>query len=338
MAFVEAMAAGLPAIGGPRRGRPRGHRRRRPRPGPRPARGPRGAGAARSTACSPTRTALAELGRQARDTVARSFTWARCGEATVGGVRAGAARMTAPTSSCCRWEPRAACASPTRPSPPCCASAGASVDGGGRADRGDGPAAAVLPGDRPGGDRGGGAARRRPRLERHDPRAVVAATTGVAMLAPLGDRPYAVRFDSPVRAQPPGPPQRDPARARAAAHAGRAAAAAAQPRRRSRRARGQRAQRRRPDADRPLGPRRSARTRRRRVHARPEGQGARRARRGVGAGGRPRRPPARLRHRPRPRARLPGPLRHPRARGARMARVGRRATSSAPPCGRRTST
>lgn len=41
-------------------------------------------------------------------------------------------------------------------------------------------------------------------LERHDPDAVVFATTGAAMLAPIGDRPYAVRFDSPAALNRPG--------------------------------------------------------------------------------------------------------------------------------------
>ena len=41
-------------------------------------------------------------------------------------------------------------------------------------------------------------------FERHDPRAVIAATTGAAMLAPLGDRPYAVRFDAPAALNRPG--------------------------------------------------------------------------------------------------------------------------------------
>jgi hypothetical protein len=41
-------------------------------------------------------------------------------------------------------------------------------------------------------------------FERHDPRAVVVSTTGAAMLAPLADRPYAVRFDSPSVLNRPG--------------------------------------------------------------------------------------------------------------------------------------
>jgi hypothetical protein len=41
-------------------------------------------------------------------------------------------------------------------------------------------------------------------LERHDPRAVVAATSGAAMLAPIGDRAYAVRFDAPAALNRPG--------------------------------------------------------------------------------------------------------------------------------------
>jgi glycosyl transferase family 1 len=41
-------------------------------------------------------------------------------------------------------------------------------------------------------------------LRRHDPRAVVVSTTTAAMLAPLGDRPYAVRFDAPAALNRPG--------------------------------------------------------------------------------------------------------------------------------------
>jgi glycosyl transferase family 1 len=41
-------------------------------------------------------------------------------------------------------------------------------------------------------------------LRRHDPRAVVVSTTTAVMLAPLGDRPYAVRFDAPAALNRPG--------------------------------------------------------------------------------------------------------------------------------------
>jgi hypothetical protein len=41
-------------------------------------------------------------------------------------------------------------------------------------------------------------------LRRYDPRAVVVSTTTAAMLAPLGDRPYAVRFDAPAALNRPG--------------------------------------------------------------------------------------------------------------------------------------
>ena len=41
-------------------------------------------------------------------------------------------------------------------------------------------------------------------LRRHDPRAVVVSTTTAAMLAPLGDRPYAVRLDAPAALNRPG--------------------------------------------------------------------------------------------------------------------------------------
>jgi hypothetical protein len=41
-------------------------------------------------------------------------------------------------------------------------------------------------------------------LARHDPAAIVFATTGAAMLAPVGDRPYAVRFDAPAALNRPG--------------------------------------------------------------------------------------------------------------------------------------
>lgn len=41
-------------------------------------------------------------------------------------------------------------------------------------------------------------------LARHDPRAVVVSTTTAALLAPLGDRPYAVRLDSPAILNRPG--------------------------------------------------------------------------------------------------------------------------------------
>ena len=41
-------------------------------------------------------------------------------------------------------------------------------------------------------------------LRRHDPRAVVVSTTTAAMLAPLGDRPYAVRLDAPAVLNRPG--------------------------------------------------------------------------------------------------------------------------------------
>ena len=75
--------------------------------------------------------------------------------------------------------------------------------GGGRADRRHGPAAAVPPGDRPRRDRGRGP-RGGDRAARHDPRAVVVSTTTAAMLAPLGDRPYAVRFDAPATLNRPG--------------------------------------------------------------------------------------------------------------------------------------
>ena len=65
------------------------------------------------------------------------------------------------------------------------------------------PAAARLPGERPGGD-----ARRARALQaalgRHQPRAVILSTTTAAMLAPRLELPYAVRPDAPARLNRPG--------------------------------------------------------------------------------------------------------------------------------------
>ncbi len=86
VAYVEAMAAGVPAIGC--RGEP----------------GPEEIAAAGdgfvlvppgdierltsgSTSCSPTSTACARPGSRARATVAANFTWERCGEQTLAAYR-----------------------------------------------------------------------------------------------------------------------------------------------------------------------------------------------------------------------------------------------------------
>ena len=193
--------------------------------------------------------------------------------------------------------------------------AGATVAVARRADRRDRPPAAVLPGDRP--RRGHG--RRRAAataLRRHDPRAVVVSTTTAAMLAPLGDRPYAVRFDAPAALNRPGRrnaiqhalERRRLAGARLVLPLSRAAERSL-PRR-------QRAERRRPDADRRVRPERAARAARGGLHAGSEGEGARRAGGGVGAGRDPRRPPAGVRDGGRARARVPRPLCDPGARAA----------------------
>ena len=82
VAFVEAMAAGLPAIGVRGAGGPEDIAAA----GPGLVRVPpedHVALAQEIDRLLADPEGLAELGRQARDTVARSFTWARCGEATV---------------------------------------------------------------------------------------------------------------------------------------------------------------------------------------------------------------------------------------------------------------
>ena len=84
VAYVEAMAGGVPAIGCRGEAGPGGDRRA---PAAASASSPPGdpeALAARAaTRCSTTRGWRAELGAQARATVAAAFTWERCGAATV---------------------------------------------------------------------------------------------------------------------------------------------------------------------------------------------------------------------------------------------------------------
>ena len=94
VAFVEAMAAGLPAIGGRGEGGPEdiaaaGGGMVLVRPGD------AGELAAAISRLSDDRGELARLGAEARRTVAASFTWERCGVQTVAAYRTAlAARRT----------------------------------------------------------------------------------------------------------------------------------------------------------------------------------------------------------------------------------------------------
>ena len=124
------------------------------------------------------------------------------------------------------------------------------------------------------------AARRTARtaIERHEPRALIVSSTTAAMLLPSLPMPYAVRLDAPARLNRPGARNALLHAARAPEHATRAGHNSLQRRRRRGASR-----RGRPAVvvatDRPLRPRRGvggARAARRRVRARPEGEGARR--------------------------------------------------------------
>src|SRR6185312_1674268 len=97
VAYVEAMAAGVPAIGCQDEDGPAEIAAAGPGLIPVPARAPRALAAAIERLLTDD-AARAALGRQARETVERAFTWERCGQQTVAAYeRARIARFRSPS-------------------------------------------------------------------------------------------------------------------------------------------------------------------------------------------------------------------------------------------------
>ena len=189
VAYVEAMAGGLPAIGC--RGEPGPRRSPRPEAGSgssRPATPTRSR--ARSTRCSPTPRPLRAAGAQARATVEAAFTWERCG-ARDGARLRGRARMSRDARSC---SSRTSCPRTARARSRRCTSASGSSSRCSAAARTTPPAASRTPASRTAHVDPSATCTPSPRPGRY--RAVVAGTAGRAALpaAWLGARRARVPF------------------------------------------------------------------------------------------------------------------------------------------------